>query len=198
MTIAAAIFCGGTSRRFGGPKGLAKLGGQSLIERAIGRLRPQVNALALCAGEDAELYRSIGATLVPDPLAGKEGPASALLGALNWAAPEHKWLATAPCDMPFLPEDLVARLSAEATPDKPCFAASRSGNHYTVALWPTNLLPAVRSLITDRRERALHRLLTALSARTCNLDDLNLRTFLNVNSKEDLRAAEELLTGEDR
>lgn len=191
--ILGAILCGGASRRFGEPKGLQWLGDEPLLSRVAGRLRPQVDTLAVCPGRSEPDYRTFQLPLIADRLAGREGPMSAILGAVDWAGDRYDWIATAPCDMPFLPDDLVKRLLQAAKPDIPCYAASPAGDHYTLALWPVSRSADLHALVIDEGERALHKVLGRLDAVRCLFDDQDKVVFLNVNSKADLKAAESYL-----
>jgi molybdopterin-guanine dinucleotide biosynthesis protein A len=97
-TIVGGVLLGGESRRFGGPKQLARWGDTTLAERAVA-------ALAEIAGEVALL----GAGEVPPALAGLEriedvadvrGPIAGLIAALA-AHPGRALLALA-CDQPLV------------------------------------------------------------------------------------------------
>ena len=191
--VLGAILCGGASRRFGEPKGLQRLGDEPLLNHVADRLRPQVDTLAICPGQSEPDYRTFQLPSIADRLAGREGPMSAILGAVDGAAGRYGWVATVPCDMPFLPHDLVERLLQAAEPGIPCYAASPAGNHYTLALWPVSRSADLHALVIDEGERALHKVLGRLDAVRCLFDDKDKAVFLNVNSKADLRAAERYL-----
>jgi molybdopterin-guanine dinucleotide biosynthesis protein A len=78
--------------------------------RGIERLAPQVDALLVNANQNLERYAAFGYPVVPDRIAGFAGPLAGLHAGL--LACETPLLVTSPCDSPFLPEDLVARLRA--------------------------------------------------------------------------------------
>ena len=55
--------------------------------------------------------------MAADVVEGFAGPLAGVLTGLDWArthAPGCRWVASVPCDAPFLPRDLVARLRAAA------------------------------------------------------------------------------------
>ncbi|MCE8441724.1 NTP transferase domain-containing protein, partial [Rhodovulum sulfidophilum] len=61
MRIFGTILAGGQGRRLGGvDKALLRLGGETLLERAVGRLGPQVERLALSANGPEAAYRAAG------------------------------------------------------------------------------------------------------------------------------------------
>ena len=111
MKITGVILAGGLGRRMGGEdKGLVLLDGKPMVAQVLERFSPQVDELLINANRNAEVYAGFGARVVPDRVAGFAGPLAGLQTALAEAA--HPLVATVPCDSPFLPTDLVARLAA--------------------------------------------------------------------------------------
>src|SRR5882757_10801439 len=99
----------------GGDKALRLLGGRSLLERVIERLRPQVAALVLNANGDPTRFAGFGLPVVADSIADFAGPLAGILAGLDWTAanaPACSHLASFAGDAPFLPRDLVRRFVA--------------------------------------------------------------------------------------
>jgi len=91
-------------------KGLQTLRGQPIVAHVLDRLRPQVGGLMINANRHADDYAAWGAPVVPDAEPGTfQGPLAGMLAGLNHSP--TPWIATAPCDSPFLPADLVDRLA---------------------------------------------------------------------------------------
>ena len=112
MNITGLILAGGEGRRMNGlDKGLQPHAGRPLIEHAVERLRPQVDALLISANRNAEVYGRY-APVVADRSSGFLGPLAGIEAGL--AACTTPWLAIVPCDSPHFPLDLVARLLAAA------------------------------------------------------------------------------------
>jgi len=116
VKTAGVVLAGGLSVRMGIDKALAPLAGQPLIAHVAARLDPQVDALFVNANGDLARFRGIGRAIVADAGARPGGgPLAGVAAALAYASLlGAQWLATAPCDAPFLPLDLVARLAAAA------------------------------------------------------------------------------------
>src|SRR5215469_18907893 len=98
----------------GGDKALRMLGGTTLLERVIERLRPQVDALLLNANGDPARFARFALPVVPDSVPGFVGPLAGVLAGLDWAAsyrPDCLYIVSVATDAPFLPIDLVARLA---------------------------------------------------------------------------------------
>jgi len=113
-TIPGVLLAGGLARRMGGgDKPMRAIGGRPLLERVIGRLRPQCSELILNANGDPARFAAFGLPVVPDTIADFPGPLAGILAALDWAAvhrPGAALVLSAAADCPFLPRDLVTRL----------------------------------------------------------------------------------------
>jgi molybdenum cofactor guanylyltransferase len=109
--VTGLILAGGRGSRMGHvDKGLQPFRGSTMAEHVMARLAPQVDALAINANQNHARYAAFGVPVWADDLAGFEGPLAGLQTALRRCA--TPLLVTAPCDSPFLPLDLVARLHA--------------------------------------------------------------------------------------
>lgn len=109
--VTGVILAGGLGRRMDGvDKGLQRLRGLPLALHVAARLGPQVDALLINANRNADDYAALGHRVIADALTGFPGPLAGLHAALGSAG--TPLVVTAPCDSPFLPEDLVARLLA--------------------------------------------------------------------------------------
>ena len=107
--ITGLILAGGAARRMGGgDKGLTELAGKPLIEYALARLAPQVDALIINANRNVARYADYGHPVVTDQRQGFQGPLAGMASGLK--AAETEFMVCAPCDSPLLPEDLVGRL----------------------------------------------------------------------------------------
>lgn len=109
--ITGLILAGGRGSRMGHvDKGLQPFRGKPMVAHVIERLSPQVSAIAINANQSLEQYEAFGVPVWPDDLQGFEGPMAGLEAGLRRCTTDY--LVTAPCDSPFLPLDLVERLSA--------------------------------------------------------------------------------------
>jgi len=110
-TITGVILAGGLGRRMGGvDKGLQLLAGRPLVAHVAERLRPQVGPLMINANRSQAAYAAFGYPLLGDDIPDFAGPLAGLHAALGAAS--TPLVATAPCDSPYLPDDLVSRLHA--------------------------------------------------------------------------------------
>jgi molybdenum cofactor guanylyltransferase len=125
--ITGLILAGGQGRRMGGvDKGLQPLRGKAMVEWVIERLAPQVTEIVINANQHQAEYARFGARVVADEIGGFAGPLAGLHAGLN--ANVHPFLVTAPCDSPFLPGDLVARLHARLIARHADVAVAKTGD----------------------------------------------------------------------
>jgi molybdopterin-guanine dinucleotide biosynthesis protein A len=193
------LLAGGQSRRMGGgDKTLRLLGGLSLLDRVVARLRPQVEALVLNANGDPARFAGFGLPVVADSVPDFAGPLAGVLAGLDWAAanrPDCPYVASVATDAPFLPTDLVARLGrglAEAGADLAC-AASGGRDHPVFGLWPVRLKEDLRrALVADGIRKvdlftARHKLVAVSFA------ERPVDPFFNANRPEDFATAAALI-----
>jgi molybdopterin-guanine dinucleotide biosynthesis protein A len=197
------LLAGGLSRRMGGgDKCLRAIGGETLLQRVIARVRPQVGTLVINANGDAARFAAFGLPVVADAVEGYAGPLAGVLTGLLWArahAPDARDIATVPTDGPFVPRDLVARLvAARAAAGADLVQAASGGQvHPVVGLWPVRLLEDLRRAVVDEGVRKVdvwtgrHRLATA------EFSTEPVDPFFNANHPEDLAEAERLLARVD-
>lgn len=195
---------GGRSRRFGSrtrtqTKALAILGGVSLIEHVIERLSPQVVALAISVERRNPMFNTFDLPQIEDPQPGIQGPLPALLAALQWLRDDGvaEWLQLAPCDTPFIPQDLVGRLALRAGTQaaEGCVPRFRGEIHGACGLWNVALLPAVERAVQDDI-RGFKAFLEVHPLPLLDWPEPHAGApdpFFNVNTTEQLRQAERAL-----
>jgi molybdopterin-guanine dinucleotide biosynthesis protein A len=189
----AVVLAGGLARRMGGgDKGLLRLGRRPMLEHVLDRVRPQVRAVALNANGDPARFATWGLPVLADPLPGNPGPLAGILAGMRWARrvhPRTPLLLSVPTDTPFLPPDLVARLSAarEASGAAIACAAAAGRLHPVVALWPVALADALASALAKGGCGVAEWAETEGLAAADFGDDA--RAFINVNAPADLAEA---------
>jgi molybdopterin-guanine dinucleotide biosynthesis protein A len=125
--ITGVILAGGQGRRMGGvDKGLKALRGRPMVQWVIERLEPQVDELLINANQNLETYEHFGYRVIPDEIGGFAGPLAGLHRGLSEA--RHPLVTTAPCDSPFLPQDLIARLYSALSRENAEIAVARTGD----------------------------------------------------------------------
>ena len=183
--ITGVVLAGGLGRRMGGvDKGLQLLNGRSLVGHIIDRLAPQVSELLINANQNDERYAAFGHRVVPDLIPGFAGPLAGLHAAL--AVATHPLVATAPCDSPFLPADLVLRLFQALTAANADLAVARTGDqmHPVFCLCQRTLLPQLTDFLA-RGERKMALWHAELKVAVVAFDD-QAAAFENINTRAEL------------
>lgn len=193
--LPALILAGGRSSRMGQNKADLPLAGKTILGHVVDRLAPQVISIVLNAPEASEDLS--GLRLVPDLRPGQAGPLEGVLAGLfdlQAQDTDASHLVTVPCDSPFLPLDLVARLKADAGPETIAVATSDGRTHPVFALWPKSIADDLENWLVNPDNRRLRAFLDRHS--TVYVDFLildiggeMLDPFLNINTPEDLALA---------
>ncbi len=167
-------------------KPLARFRGNTLIDAVIARANAQVARLAIDVPRDEEqAYRArYGDAVLPDLFGERLGPLCGVVTGLAWLKTD--WLATFPCDTPFLPLDLVAQLAKHSLP-----AVAKDAP--VCGLWPKSALAPLREGLKSGALRSVRGAVEALGGTLCAIDAPE-HAFFNVNTPDDLRLAEELST----
>lgn len=188
--ITALILAGGLGRRMGGAdKGLQPYRGQPLIAHVVARLAPQVSGLLISANRNRAAYAAYGYPVVADIHAGYAGPLAGIHAGL--AACPTRLLATAPCDAPHLPLDLVVKLNGHLQQEgaEIAVAATRDGLQPTFALMQSELLPSLAAFLDNDR----HRLQEWFRSRHLVVVDFeDDQAFANLNTLAELAGSEPL------
>jgi len=98
-----------------------------------------------------------------------------------------------PCDAPFLPTDLVARLSEAAGQEQGAVTVSGGRRHPTVALWPVRLREALRRALVEEDQRRVEIILRRHDFVEVEWPVEPLDPFVNVNDSTGLAEAKALL-----
>jgi len=189
--IAGLILAGGRAVRMGGgDKALIELMGETLLERAIVRVRPQVGRLLLNANGDPARFRRFGLPVLADPVGDHWGPLAGILAGLEHLAAQRQeisHLASVPTDSPFLPADLVTRLAAALTHQGAdiAMAESRGRPQPVFALWPVRLAGDLRGALMSGVRKVEEFARSYRVARVAWPEE----AFFNINSPEDLHLA---------
>jgi molybdenum cofactor guanylyltransferase len=185
--VTGVVLAGGQGRRMGGvDKGLQLLSGRPMIEHVIARLAPQVDEIVINANQNLEAYAQFGHAVVPDVTGGFAGPLAGLQAGLQ--AAKHSLVVTAPCDSPFLPQDLVRRLHAALAGNDLAVAKTGKQAHPVFALVRRGLLDHLTAYLNGGG-RKIDAWYASLAVVEVPFDD-EAEAFSNINTREELRANE--------
>jgi molybdenum cofactor guanylyltransferase len=187
--VTGVVLAGGQGRRMGGvDKGLKLLGGKPMAQWAIERLAPQVDEILINANQNLDEYRAFGHAVIPDAIGGFAGPLAGLHRGLTEA--RHDLVATVPCDSPFLPQDLVARLLGALEAHNAELAVARTGDqpHPVFCLCRRSVLRGLSAFL-EQGGRKIDAWYAALKVVEVAFDD-EPDAFSNINTEAELRGAQ--------
>lgn len=178
------ILAGGEGRRIGGEKPRRRLDGETLLDRAIAYARRYSDLVAIsvrAGGRSSDLP-----LIVDDPEI--EGPLGGLAAGLRFAQREgREFLFTLPCDMPFLPDDMLARLEGALGHASAAVASSNGHLHPVCALWRSAAATELRPYLVSGR-RSLKGFAETAGCVSVEWSDES-DPFFNINTERDLAEA---------
>lgn len=190
--ITGVILAGGRGSRMGSvDKGLQPFRQAPMVSHVMQRLAPQVGRLMINANQNLPTYREFGVPVWPDEMPDFAGPLAGLQAALTHC--ETAYLVTAPCDSPFLPTDLVSRLSAGLLEQDAELAVAVTGDaaarqpQPVFCLMKTSLLPHLESFL-QRGERKIDKWYSTLKVAEVHFADE--AAFRNINTLDELQKFE--------
>ena len=188
--ITTVILAGGLGTRIGGAKGLQPLYGRALIDWVLDSVSRQSEEILINVNGVHDDYLCFGYPIIADQIPNWEGPLAGLQSALRLA--RHDWVASVPCDTPFLPVDLIARLYkavSTITTAEASVAVVAGKRHPTIALYHKSVLPKLDDYLNSGG-RKVNCWLETLHLREVVLDDAI--AFTNINTLDDLAHANQV------
>jgi molybdopterin-guanine dinucleotide biosynthesis protein A len=206
--VTGALLAGGRSARMGGrEKAMLDIGGKPMLAHVIARFAPQVGRMVINANGDPARFAGFGLPVVADTLEGYAGPLAGLHASLMWArreTPQARFVASVPADAPFLPLDLVARLTAALRETRALSAIAASGGerHPVAGVWDVALTGALAEAL-QQGIRAMHRFAESQKSAVVDFPPVEVGgaqvdPFFNVNTRADLERARSLLAAPGR
>lgn len=184
--IHGLILAGGQSKRMGHDKTDIVLGDQTLLQRSVAILQPQVSDIAISCNAPSAATSAAGFPVLPDRIDGHRGPLAGLhAGLCHWPG---DYVCAVAVDLPFLPADLVARLSTPL-PRQRCHYVDTDHGHALALLCPPGLLAAVTAALEQQQYSVKHWLRDHGKAIPVAVHD-QVDPGFNINTPEDLAKAQ--------
>ena len=182
--ITAVILAGGKARRMDGQdKGLITLHRRPMIDYIIRALQPQAGNILINANRNAEQYAAFGLPVIADMLGDYFGPLVGMASGMN--ATNKTFIVTAPCDSPFIPDNLVDTLYRALAENEADISVAHDGERMqpVFALLRCSLLPSLLAYLDEGGRKidtwyGQQRLARADFSASAD-------TFLNLNTPED-------------
>ena len=196
--VDAVILAGGLARRMGGcDKGLVELAGMPMVQWVLQRVTPQVKRVVINANRNTEGYAALGVPVLPDSRSGHIGPLAGLATALDHFAKDYnvddagkKRVFMCPCDSPFLPDDMVSRMTSSMNAANASIAVATDGQRQQpVFLLVDSSCRASLIEFLDSGERKIDRWFSSETVCDVAFADHPM-AFRNINTDEELRLVE--------
>jgi len=187
--VTGLVLAGGQGSRMGGvDKGLAPFRGRPLVLHVIERLAPQVGEILVNANRNPADYARFGHRVIADEIPGFAGPLAGFERGLAHARGDL--VATVPCDSPFLPADLVARLRAELERAGADLAVAKTGDqpHPVFCLMRRGVHASLEQFLASG-QRKIDKWYAALAVVEVAFDD-EPDAFANINTRDELAGLE--------
>tara|TARA_Y100000590_G_scaffold157194_1_gene180647 strand:+ start:186 stop:797 length:612 start_codon:yes stop_codon:yes gene_type:complete len=192
--ILGVVLAGGKSKRFGKDKTNIKLGKKTLLGHTLDKVKSKLDKIIVVSNRDI----TTDCTIIKDCLNGQLGPLVGVLSAMKWIIknkyPYH-WIITFPCDTPFFNASIVDKfVESSKKNDGPLhFVKSAERRHNIFGLWSLKLVETLEEDIIKNNYRKVEEWANKIGVKTINISFDNIDPFFNINTKEDLAKAEEIL-----
>ena len=194
--ILGTVLAGGKSQRFGEDKSQVKLGDKLLIDYILSEIIDEFNELLIISNNSIEFQKSKKISFIKD-FKENLGPLGGVLSAMKWNKinkKNYQWIATFPVDTPFFKKEILKDFIQKINLDESdlFFIKSNDKRHNIFGLWSVTLLEKLEKDL-DKGERKVELWANNVGVKIINMKFSNSDPFFNINTKEDLEIARELL-----
>ena len=194
--ILGTVLAGGKSQRFGEDKSQVKLAGKLLIDHMLTEIIDEFKELLIVSNNKISFHNSEKISIIEDFEKGL-GPLGGVLSAMKWIKEnqkDYKWIVTFPVDTPFFKRQILKDFIQNINFNESdlFFIKSNNTRHNIFGLWSINLLDKLEKDLNNG-ERKVELWANNTGVKIINMEFSNNNPFFNINTKEDLKKAEEIL-----
>ena len=197
--ILGVVLAGGKSQRFGQDKSQVKLKGKILIDYILSEIIDEFNETLIVTNKTINFMESEKITIIKDFKEGL-GPLGGVLSAMKWIKKNDKkysWISTFPSDTPFFTKKELKNFykSIQIEKNKLFFIKNNKTRHNIFGLWSLELMDQLESDLL-KGERKVEFWANSIGVSTINVEYQNFDPFFNINTKENLEKAKEILNND--
>ncbi len=172
----------------GQDKGLIELNKRPMIEYVLDALKLQVDNIIINANRSHDQYKQYGYSIARDEQEDFSGPLAGFASTMKVI--DTEFMLTVPCDSPFVPNDLVARLYTKLKQNSADISVAHNGERLqpVFSLLKKELLNSLLDYL-DAGERKIDRWFEQHKLVITDFSD-KPETFLNINTPNDLASIE--------
>ena len=194
--ILGVVLAGGKSQRFGQDKSQVKLQDKLLIDFILNEIIGEFNEILIVANEPISFMKSKNISLTKDFKSGL-GPLGGVFTAMKWVKEnnrKYKWISTFPSDTPFFTKKELRYFydNIKINESKLFFIKSKETRHNIFGLWSLELIDQLQTDIL-RGERKVEVWANSIGVSTVNIEYKEPDPFFNINTKDDLEKAIEIM-----
>jgi len=194
--ILGTVLAGGKSQRFGEDKSQVTLANKLLIDYVLSEIIDQFKEILIVSNNSINFQSSEKITKIEDYKKGL-GPLCGVLSAMKWIKTnkrDYQWIATFPVDTPFFKRQILKDFIQNINFNESdlFFIKSNNTRHNIFGLWSINLLDKLERDLNNG-ERKVELWANNTGVKIINMEFSNNDPFFNINTKEDLKKAEEIL-----
>ena len=194
--ILGTVLAGGKSQRFGEDKSQVTLANKLLIDYVLSEIIDQFKEVLIVSNNSINFQSSEKITKIEDYKKGL-GPLGGVLSAMKWIKTnkrDYQWIATFPVDTPFFKRQILKDFIKNINFNESdlFFIKSNNTRHNIFGLWSINLLDKLEKDLNNG-ERKVELWANNTGVKIINMEFSNNDPFFNINTKEDLEQAKELL-----
>ena len=197
--ILGVVLAGGKSQRFGQDKSQVKLQNKLLIDYILKEIVDEFEETLIIANKPIKFMQSEKISVTKDFKIGL-GPLGGVLTAMKWIKAndkKYRWISTFPSDTPFFTKKELKYFyeNIKKNESKLFFIKNKETRHNIFGLWSLELMEQLESDLL-KGDRKVELWANSVGVSTINIEYQNINPFFNINTKEDLEKANDILSND--
>ena len=197
--ILGVVLAGGKSQRFGQDKSQVKLKDKILINYILGEIIDVFQETLIIANDPIDYMQSDKISITKD-FKSNLGPLGGVLSGMKWIKENnknYKWISTFPSDTPFFSKKELNYFyeKIKENNSKLFFIKNKDTRHNIFGLWSLDLIDQLEKDLL-KGQRKVEDWADSIGVSTVNIEYKKPDPFFNINTKEDLKRAKEMMNND--
>ena len=197
--ILGVVLAGGKSQRFGQDKSQVKLQDKILINYILGEIIDVFQETLIIANDPIDYMQSDKISITKD-FKSNLGPLGGVLSGMKWIKENnknYKWISTFPSDTPFFSKKELNYFyeKIKENNSKLFFIKNKDTRHNIFGLWSLDLIDQLEKDLL-KGQRKVEDWADSIGVSTVNIEYKKPDPFFNINTKEDLKKAKEMMNND--
>jgi molybdopterin-guanine dinucleotide biosynthesis protein A len=186
IDCSGAVLAGGENRRMPVPKAFIEVKGEKIIERTLNIMKGSFREVFIVTNQP-EIYTYLGVPMLGD-IYDVRGPMTGIFTTLVNAS--NPWVFISACDMPFINRRLIQYMAAKRHNADAVIPVAKGKTQPLFDFYSSGFLPGLEKALTSGnksiRDFLNNKRVEYISEREIKEFDPELRSFINLNSPEDV------------